>query len=740
MSVLPLRVKMLQQVWRLRGVLVLACSPIILLPLAISTTEAACAYVIIVMAVYWCTEVLPLAVTALLPTILFPVLGIMESKDVCMQYLKDTNMLFVGGLMVAVAVEHWNLHKRIALRVLLLVGVRPALLMLGFMGVTAFLSMWISNTATTAMMVPIVQAVLEQFHGNVDPEPSSKTQRGSVDLHQEETEKTNSVQQTTTANILDNGVNGETFTQGNSEKSSNTSSEAQMDRQEIVKLTPQDKPPLDSTNSGPVVAVVSVENVCCQMELEELSDEEEKNKKLSKGLLLCVCYSASIGGIATLTGTGPNLVLMGQMSQLFPRNGDVINFASWFAFAFPTMVLTLTLAWFWLQFLYIGCNLRRTWGCGAAQSEKERAAYEVIQDEHRRLGPVTYGEVSVLVLLILMVVLWFTRDPRFMDGWATHVFNAKAEFVTDATVALFVAVLLFVFPSEPPRYLCFWRSDTGNKHTGNRHTGNRQTGNRHTGNRQTGNRHTGNRQTGNRHTGNRHTGNRHTSNRHTNNRHTGNKHTGNKHTGNRHTSNRQTGNRHTGTRQTGNKHTGNRHTGNRHTGNRQTGNRHTGNRQTDNKHTGNRQTDNKHTGNRHTGNKHTGNRHTGNKHTGNRHTGNRHTGNRHTGNRHTGNRQTGNRHTGNRQTGNKHTGNRHTGNKHTGNRHTGNKHTGNRHTGNICKGNTHTQVTHLIFYPIRVPGVTRLRPCAAHLAGDSEEDALEHRPAAGRRLCSGQRQ
>uniref|UniRef100_A0A3Q3FL37 Solute carrier family 13 member 5-like n=1 Tax=Labrus bergylta TaxID=56723 RepID=A0A3Q3FL37_9LABR len=330
-------------------------TPLVILKLKflVGAENAACAYVIGLMAVYWCTEVLPLAVTALLPTILFPVLGIMQSKDVCMQYLKDTNMLFVGGLMVAVAVEHWNLHKRIALRVLLLVGVRPALLMLGFMGVTAFLSMWISNTATTAMMVPIVQAVLDQLNGKVEPEPSSTGQR-------------------------------------------------------------------------------------------------DERKTMSKGLLLCVCYAASIGGIATLTGTGPNLVLIGQMSQLFPQNGDVINFASWFAFAFPTMILTLTLAWFWLQFLYIGCNLRRTWGCGAVKSEKELAAYEVIRGEYLRLGKMSYGEKNVLALFLLMVVLWFTRDPRFMDGWAT--------FVTDATVSLFVAVLLFVLPSEPPSFLCCRKS------------------------------------------------------------------------------------------------------------------------------------------------------------------------------------------------------------------------------------------------------------------------------------------
>ncbi|AWO99636.1 putative solute carrier family 13 member 5-like [Scophthalmus maximus] len=418
--------------------------------------EAACAYVIALMAVYWCTEVLPLAVTALLPTILFPVLGIMESKDVCMQYLKDTNMLFVGGLMVAVAVEHWNLHKRIALKVLLLVGVRPALLMLGFMGVTAFLSMWISNTATTAMMVPIVQAVLDQLHSNVDPGPWSKSQGRTAVPHQEHQEETISDLKNAAPHVLQKGLNGSIETQ---EKTTSPRDDVSVEHEEMSELetdgrvqpTPRDKPPSDAGGGA-------VDTGCCPVELEELSDVEEETRTMSKGLLLSVCYAASIGGIATLTGTGPNLVLIGQMSQLFPQNGDVINFASWFVFAFPIMVLMLTLAWFWLQFLYIGCNLRRTWGCGAVQSEKERAAYNVIRDEHRRLGPMSYGECSVLALFILMVVLWFTRDPRFMDGWATHMFNAKAEFVTDATVSLFVAVLLFVLPSEPPRYLCCWRS------------------------------------------------------------------------------------------------------------------------------------------------------------------------------------------------------------------------------------------------------------------------------------------
>ncbi|XP_044140246.1 solute carrier family 13 member 5-like [Bufo gargarizans] len=394
---------------------ILLVTPLLLLPLplVIRTKEASCAYSIILMAVYWCTEVIPLSVTALLPVLLFPMFGILESKQVCMQYLTDTNMLFVGGLIVAVAVEHWNLHKRIALKVLLIVGVRPPLLMLGFMGVTAFLSMWISNTATTAMMVPIVQAVLSQLN-NTKQDPSILDPDG----------QTNSEMQLDEKNTIPM-----TNVQGQSDF---------MDKKNIIPLT-----------DVHVVANGHTQDI-------SLEAKEKKEKKLmNKGMMLCVCYAASIGGTATLTGTGPNLVLKGQFSSIFPDNGDILNFASWFGFAFPNMIVMLSIAWLWLQFSFMGMNFKKTWGCGTTRSEKERAAYNVIREEYRKLGPISFAESNVLLLFTLLVILWFTRDPGFVKGWATVLFNkGNIEYVTDATVAIFIAVLLFILPAKRPKFSC----------------------------------------------------------------------------------------------------------------------------------------------------------------------------------------------------------------------------------------------------------------------------------------------
>jgi len=116
-----------------------------------------------IIAIWWMTEAIPIPATALLPLVLFPLLGVLDAPTAAAPYANELIFLFMGGFFIAVTMERWGLHKRIALSIMAFVGTSPSRLILGFMLATAFLSMWISNTATAAMMLPIALAVGELF-------------------------------------------------------------------------------------------------------------------------------------------------------------------------------------------------------------------------------------------------------------------------------------------------------------------------------------------------------------------------------------------------------------------------------------------------------------------------------------------------------------------------------------------------------------------------------------------------
>ncbi|XP_040036701.2 solute carrier family 13 member 2 [Gasterosteus aculeatus] len=399
----------LKCLWYHRNYIIIVVTPIALLPLPliIPTSEARCGYAIILMALYWCTECMPLPVTALLPVVLFPMMGIMKAADVSIEYLKDSNMLFIGGLLVAIAVEYWSLHKRIALRVLLVVGFRPALLMLGFMVVSSLLSMWISNSATTAMMLPIAQAVLEQLKATEALADQRDLQAAAEENPAFELES------------------------------------RQTKEEKVEEKRPDDNVQLEEGEDDH-------ERRADSLQESQRKAREGKYQHLTKGMSLCVCYSASIGGTATLTGTTPNLILKGQVDELFPGNDDVINFASWFVFAFPNAVLMLVFAFLWLQFVFLGFNVKKSFGC-CLKSSREKEAYAVMRQEYNKLGRMTFAEWAVLTIFVLLIGLWFTREPGFIDGWATVLFNKGGPFVSDGTVAILMSMLFFVIPSQMPR-------------------------------------------------------------------------------------------------------------------------------------------------------------------------------------------------------------------------------------------------------------------------------------------------
>ncbi|XP_064391572.1 Na(+)/citrate cotransporter-like [Halichondria panicea] len=443
--------RLLRSWWR---TLVIVLTPLIFLPLALpldwNVNAARAGYTIILIAVFWLTEVVPIAVTALLPLILFPALGVLPSDAVARNYLRDTNLLFLGGLMMAVAVEKWNLHRRIALSVMRLVGASPRWLLLGFMGTTAFLSMWISNTATSAMMLPIANAVLEEIK-NENKLPKSKEGRVRYTRRGEEV----SIEQTPPPTAQGRPPTPPPTAEGSQttmvtvdiEDSSSENGE-RISEESDSGTGGQDtdnfsSPPESNTETSQLL------NVADTFTSDPLEAAKDKRfNRMAKAMMLGVAYAANIGGTATLTGTGPNIVLNGLAGDLG------VNFGLWFAFAAPPMILALVCAWLYLSLVFcddsfVWCK-RKLFGLNVPKLDSSRAK-EVIKEQYNKLGRIKYAEVIVLVMFILLVVLWFTRDPRFIPGWSS-LFKSQdggASYFTDATTVLVIVFLLFLIPSQP---------------------------------------------------------------------------------------------------------------------------------------------------------------------------------------------------------------------------------------------------------------------------------------------------
>ena len=277
----------------------------------------------LLMGVWWATEAVPVAVTALVPLALFPMLGIVDIQSAANPYANKTIYLFFGGFLIATAIQKWDLHKRIALFVLEYAGSNGASLILGFMLTAALISMWVMNTATTIMLLPIGLAVIT-----------------------------------------------------------------------VVKET-----------------------------VKGLSDQEIESFQLA--LLLGIAYGATIGGMSTLIGTGPN----GMLAAFMADNYDLdISFVDWMKVGVPLSAVMLPCSWLILTKLIF-----------KVEFETSQETKNLLSTMKQELGKFEGAEFKVFVVFVLTALTWMLRtvldDINGLEG------------LSDAGIAMISALFLFLLPS-----------------------------------------------------------------------------------------------------------------------------------------------------------------------------------------------------------------------------------------------------------------------------------------------------
>ncbi|WVZ92268.1 hypothetical protein U9M48_038348 [Paspalum notatum var. saurae] len=333
---------------------------------------------------WWVTGAVPLAVASMAPLFLFPLFGVADADAVAKAYMDDVISLVLGSFILALAVEHYQIHRRLALNITSLFcgdPVRPPLLLLGITGTTFFLSMWIHNTACTVMMMPVATGILQRL-------PRAGGDQGII----------------------------------------------------------------------------------CQ-------EQQEEVRRFSKAVVLGVVYASAIGGMATLTGTGVNIILVGMWSTYFPEQ-EPITFSSWMSFGLPMSLIIFLALWVILCLMYCSKNsgkalsayldrshLRRElsllgkatfvfiYTANSTWHQHDTIQYSVQHSNRvtdlinvmRDLSPMAFAEKMVLAVFGVLIVLWMTRSlTDDIPGWGA-LFH---DNVGDGTVTIMMATLLFIIPSR----------------------------------------------------------------------------------------------------------------------------------------------------------------------------------------------------------------------------------------------------------------------------------------------------
>ncbi|XP_075019017.1 solute carrier family 13 member 4 [Calonectris borealis] len=443
---------MMKEILRSRNLLLVVLIPLLLLPLPLlyPSSEASCAYVLIVTAVYWVSEAVPLGAAALVPAFLYPLFGVMKSSEVAAEYFKNTTLLLMGVICVAASVEKWNLHKRIALRMVMMAGAKPGMLLLCFMCCTTVLSMWLSNTSTTAMVMPIVEAVLQELV-NAEEEHEVISTAGSTIIEENEPIGLNEKHGQPSLELI--FINEDATT-------TDFSSLMHSKSMNGVHMIANPIGTMNSKSNGqhlPQAQILVLPPKPSELGLStKYRYQTRHDRMVCKCLSLSISYAATIGGLTTIIGTSTSLIFLEHFNNHYP-NAEVVNFGTWFLFSFPISLIMLVLTWFWMHWLFLGCNFKET--CSVSKKKKtkrEEMSERRIQEEYKKLGNVSYPEMVTGFFFILMTLLWFTREPGFVPGWSS--FFEKKGYRTDATVSVFLGFLLFLIPAKKP---CFGKKEKG---------------------------------------------------------------------------------------------------------------------------------------------------------------------------------------------------------------------------------------------------------------------------------------